>query len=203
MTPQRNNLRRRRRCSRLVIVTCWALAAAAPAAADWPQWVEQWLFNPTERTRRGIESFSEGEAAGAVDPLETALRLEGDHPVTQYNAGTARLGSGTGDAASLLEAAAQNGSPELASSARYNLGNARMAGQDLPGAIEAYKEALKHNPSFEDAKFNLELAQRLLKEQQQQKYIKSLHAQLELATKTTEQVKERYLKGVADYQRVV
>ena len=48
-----------------------------------------------------------------------------------------------------------------------------------------------------------EVEDALLKEQQQQKYIKSLHAQLELATKTMEQVKERYLKGVADYQRVL
>lgn len=48
-----------------------------------------------------------------------------------------------------------------------------------------------------------EVEDALLKEQQQQKYIQSLQVQLELAVKTMEQVKERYLKGIENYQRVL
>jgi outer membrane protein TolC len=48
-----------------------------------------------------------------------------------------------------------------------------------------------------------EVEDALIKEQQQQQYIKSLQAQLDLAVKTMEQVKERYLKGVENYQRVL
>lgn len=141
---------------------------AAPASAEWPAWVEKLLFNSVERTERGAESFAEGEPAGAVDPLETALRLRGEEPVAQYNAGTARLAAERGDAASLLESAATAGNPRLASRASYNLGNARMAADDLPGSIEAFKDALRRDSAMDDAKFNLELAQRLLEEQQQQ-----------------------------------
>jgi tetratricopeptide (TPR) repeat protein len=151
------------------------------AAAAWPQWMERtvldptWrerlLFNPDERTERAVESL-ETDPAKAAQNLETAKRLSGNEPLASYNAGTGQL------AAQNFEAAAQNlesavlgaaeAEAQLASSANYNLGNARFGAQDLPGAIDAYKEALRNNPGFEDAKHNLELSQRLLKEQQEQ-----------------------------------
>lgn len=48
-----------------------------------------------------------------------------------------------------------------------------------------------------------EVEDALVKERRQQLYIQSLDAQLDLAEKTLEQVKDRYLKGVEDYQRVL
>lgn len=48
-----------------------------------------------------------------------------------------------------------------------------------------------------------EVEDALLRESKQQSYIESLEVQLELATRTIEQVKERYLKGVENYQRVL
>jgi NodT family efflux transporter outer membrane factor (OMF) lipoprotein len=48
-----------------------------------------------------------------------------------------------------------------------------------------------------------EVEDALLAEMQQQQYIQSLEMQLSLATQTMEQVKERYLKGVENYQRVL
>ncbi|MEM7585971.1 MAG: hypothetical protein AAF560_21455 [Acidobacteriota bacterium] len=157
----------RRLALRWLILTLGLLTLAQNAAADWPAWVERLLFNPTERTQRGIEHFGDGEVGDASEPLETALRLQGNDPVAQYNAGTARLSSG-GDALSLLESAATGGAGDLVPAARYNLGKARLDSMDYPGAIEAFKEALRHDPGNEDAKFNLELAQKLLEEQQQE-----------------------------------
>ncbi len=154
-----------RRSTVLVLVSL--VLVSAPASAEWPAWVEKLFFNSAERTERGFESFEGGEPDGAVNPLDTALRLREGDPVAQYNAGTARLAAERGDAASLLESAAGADLPQLASRASYNLGNARMAGNDLQGAIDAYKDALRRDATMEDAKFNLELAQRLLEEQQQ------------------------------------
>jgi NodT family efflux transporter outer membrane factor (OMF) lipoprotein len=48
-----------------------------------------------------------------------------------------------------------------------------------------------------------EVEDALLAEMQQQQYIQSLEMQLSLATQTMKQVKERYLKGVENYQRVL
>jgi Ca-activated chloride channel family protein len=153
---------------RIVLALACLALAAAPASAEWPAWVEKLLFNPSERTERALESFEDGEPAAAGDPLETALRLRGDDPAARYNAGTGRLAAGRGDAAQLLDSASAAEATGLASRASYNLGNARMAANDLQGAIDAFQNALRRDSTMEDAKFNLELAQKLLKEQQQQ-----------------------------------
>ena len=150
----------------LSLFAAGALADGVPAGP--PPWLERWLFNSAERTERAVESFAQGDAAGAALPLEVALRLAGDDPRARINAGVGRLATGRGDARSLLEAAAEVAGGELVSWARYNLGNARMAGGDLPGAIEAYRQALRGEPGHQDAKYNLELARRRLEEQEQQ-----------------------------------
>ncbi len=160
--------RRRRNPPRIPLAPLMLLGllAATPAAGGWPPWLERWLFNPAERTERAIESQEAGAAERALEPLETALRLAGDDPVARYNAGTGRLGAGHGDPAALLESAAESGAAELVPRARYNLGNARLAGGDPEGAVEAYQHALRHDPAFDDAKYNLELALRLLEQRQ-------------------------------------
>ena len=159
--------------SRLVVLAVVAagLLGSRPSAAEWPSWLESLLFNTEERTRRGIEAAADGEPEVAVESLETAARLDPDNPVTQYNAGTARLGlppESRGDVEPLLRSAAESGRSDLVPRASYNLGNARLDAQQFDQAIEAYKAALRADPDYEDAKFNLELAQRLLEEQQQQ-----------------------------------
>ncbi len=151
-----------------LLVTLIALGTAADVGAEWPSWIEGWLFNPDERTARGIERIDRGEFPEAVEPLSSALRLMEGRPDAQYNAGTARLEARAGDAVRLLEAAAEGAPDELRVEAHYNLGNARMAGHDLEGAVEAYQQALRLDPSFEDAKFNLELALQRLKQDPQQ-----------------------------------
>lgn len=132
-----------------------------------PAWAERWLYNPRERTERSIGSWEAGKPEEAVGPAETALRLAPEDPRVQYNAGTANLAAGRErKAAKLLEEAAREAGPELATAAHYNLGNARLATQDASGAVEAYKRALRLDPGNADAKWNLELA---LKEQEKQK----------------------------------
>ncbi len=49
--------------------------------------------------------------------------------------------------------------------AHYNIGNAQFRKEDYQKAIESYIYSLKLNPTDEDAKYNLEVARRKLKEQ--------------------------------------
>lgn len=158
-------------------ILLWALTAPQAASAQWPEWVEQLLFNPEERTERAIDAFEAGQPEDAVGPLETALRLAPDDAVARFNAGTARLATERGDALPLLESAAEAPSDALASRAHYNLGNSHLSRADVDPAtaaeayqqaIDAYKQSLRRDPNFDDAKFNLELAQKLLEELQQQ-----------------------------------
>ena len=64
--------------------------------------------------------------------------------------------------------AVESGNPDLLSSAWYNLGNALYRQQELQGSLEAYKEALRADPSDTDAKHNLERVLEQLQEQENQ-----------------------------------
>ncbi len=50
----------------------------------------------------------------------------------------------------------------------HNMGVLLQAGQQYPQCIEAYKQALKNNPKDDETRYNLALAQKLLKDQQNQ-----------------------------------
>lgn len=47
----------------------------------------------------------------------------------------------------------------------HNLGNTRMKAENYAGAVEAYKEALRRNPSDEQTRYNLSEALRKIKQQ--------------------------------------
>ena len=140
-------------------------AAEAPAE---PGWLDGLLYNPAERTRKGAAALAAGAPRAASEALDEALRLDPASEKARYNAGTAHLEASSEQAAPLLEAAAKSSDTTVASRAFYNLGNARLAAQDLQGAVDAYKESLRRDGANADAKFNLELALRRLAEQQKQ-----------------------------------
>lgn len=145
-----------------------------------PAAVERWLYNPRERTARGLGHLEAGDPEAALEALETAGRLAPDDPRVLFNLGTGRLLGDHGDAVGALEAALRVGeesregapgaaggalAPELRQRAFYNLGGARLAADDPAGAVAAYEEALRLDPADADAKHNLELALRRLEEQ--------------------------------------
>lgn len=152
-----------------------ALLLAFAASAGWlalpwpfdphlPAWAERWLYNPRERMDRAVEAYEQGKPKEGVAPADTALRIAGDDPLVQYDAGTVHLAAGDErQATEILEKAAkaiESAAPELAPDAFYNLGNARLAAGDATQAVEAYKQALRSEPGHADAKHNLELALR-------------------------------------------
>lgn len=53
-------------------------------------------------------------------------------------------------------------------SAYHNLGNISMAGKQYDKSVAAYCQSLRMNPSDDETRYNLALAQRLLQQQQQQ-----------------------------------
>lgn len=158
-----------------------AIATLLPGPLDLlrpPEWLDRWLYNPRERTERGIEELEAGRTEEAVSRFDRALRLGGGEaddpeapppdPRLLYNAGTAHLADG-GErrAVELLEraAAAEELPRALGSDAHYNLGNAKLAAGDPGGAVAAFEEALRRAPDDEAAKHNLEVALRRLEEQ--------------------------------------
>jgi tetratricopeptide (TPR) repeat protein len=142
-----------------------------------PAWVERWLYNPRERTALALERLESGDAEGALEAFEIAGRIDPDDPRVLFGLGTGRLLADHGDAVGALERSLgpADGHPSptpgrvlprgLRQPAFYNLGNARLAAKDNAGAVAAFEEALRLDPSDRAAKFNLELALRRLDEE--------------------------------------
>ncbi len=144
-----------------------APAAAAPPEGEHPS-ATVWLYNPRARTATGLERLAEGKTEVTIEAFDQALALAPDDPRLQFNAGTASLAGDGEPAIELLETAARAAPAGLAADAFYNLGNARLAGRDPAGAVEAFEQSLRLEPANPDAKHNLELARRLLQQQEQQ-----------------------------------
>ena len=148
-----------------ILLSGFMLAAGAQDDAEEPS---RWRYNARGRTEAAIEHQSDGDLEAADRAFGTALGLEPGDPLVQFNAGTASLLSAGDQAVDLLQSAALAAPPDLKPLAYYNLGNAHFAAEDMPQAVESFKESLRLEPGNLDVKHNLELAQRRLEQQQQQ-----------------------------------
>lgn len=127
----------------------------------------------------GDRAFRRGDLRRAAEAYGRALASGDSSATVRYNLGTTLLRLNRHDEARPhLEAAARLGARAgLAARAEYNAGNADLAPvaanrvpreqnrERLLRAIGHYRRALMMNPGDADAKWNLELAQRLLREQ--------------------------------------
>jgi len=125
----------------------------------------------------GTRLYRDGEYRKAAEAYAKALRDGDGSPSLRYNLGTALLRLEAFDSARAhLEAAVPEGGVEVRRRASYNAGNADLLpvfGKRVPDeerrprlerAVAAYREALRLNPADVDAKWNLEIALRLLEE---------------------------------------
>lgn len=111
-------------------------------------WADVWKT----KDQQAQQLLEQNEAAQAAETFER----QDWKAAAQYRAGD-------------YEAAANNYADDDSASGRYNLGNALAKSGKLQEAIEAYEQALKHNPSLEDAANNKSVVEELLKQQEQQK----------------------------------
>ena len=118
----------------------------------------------------GNEAFAEQDYEGAMTAYHQAGEESPDLAEPHYNAANTHYRQEAYDQAqqeieqTLVSDKAQEG---LDQHTYYNLGNTLFQAQQYQAAIEAYKEALRLNPSDLEAKQNLELALRQLQQQQQ------------------------------------
>lgn len=116
----------------------------------------------------GNEAFESGKFPDAEVEYKKALQEYPESKVGQFNLGDAYYKQQRYDEAQQAFATfAATGENALeASKAFYNLGNTLYQSGKLEESIGAYKQALRLNPTDEDARHNLELARKKKKEEE-------------------------------------
>jgi tetratricopeptide (TPR) repeat protein len=128
------------------------------------------MLRPRRLTQSGRQAFEKGDHPASLQSFEGASALRPQDPSARFNLADGLYKNGRFDeAAQLYEDLGRDDRSPLASPSRFNLGNTRFQKQDYPGAIEAYKDALRLAPGDGDTRRNLELALKALKQQEQQK----------------------------------
>ena len=142
------------RRSYLAVLVLLVLPLPRPAQAL--EWQDLWQT----RDQQASHAFQVGDHAKAAESF--------DNPdwkaAAQYKAGQ-------------YENAAKTLQGQESADAKYNLGNSLAKQGQYPQAITAYDQALKLDPKHEDARYNKELVEKAMKDQQQQKQDKNQSGQ--------------------------
>jgi tetratricopeptide (TPR) repeat protein len=138
----------------LVLVSAFALAACGPSAE--------------KLTNQGNEAFYTEDYAGALAAYQQAQEDSPELAEPHYNAANAHYRQGEYEQTlGEIEQTLIKDEGGLAENSFYNLGNTFFQAQQLEQAVEAYKEALRLSPGDVEAKQNLELALRMMQQQQE------------------------------------
>jgi Ca-activated chloride channel family protein len=152
--------------------TAPAKSPAAPAAAEEGRRggvLDEVLLRPRRLTREGRREYGRGNHPEALRAFEGAAHARPDDPTLRFNLADGLYKNGRYDeAATLFRALGTDPAAPLAPAARFNLGNSLYRKKDYPGAVEAYRDALRLAPDDQDARRNLEMALRALKEQKEE-----------------------------------
>ena len=121
--------------------------------------------------RQGNDKFEEGEYQQAEIEYRKALEKEPGSYRADYNLGNALYKQQQYDAAvSKYTSLAKNEKDrQKLNRYFYNLGNAFFEGKKYKESAEAYKKALRNDPGDMNAKHNLQLALKMLSQNNQQK----------------------------------
>jgi hypothetical protein len=121
--------------------------------------------------RDGNELYQQKKYADAEVAYKKALEKNMTYPKAMYNLGNALYQQNRSEESVLLfETIAQNSKDKLVKAeAFHNLGNSHMQTKKYGPAVEAYKNGLRNNSLDDETRYNLALAQKLLKEQEQNK----------------------------------
>jgi Ca-activated chloride channel family protein len=140
----------------------------APALFTAKAWASP-FESPVYPVTQGNQSYADKKYEEALEKYES---------VEEQLTGEARLQFNRGDALFMLQRfkeareaylrATGSEDPDLKKRIYYNIGNTFLSESAFQDAIDYYRRALQLDPAFEDARFNLELALRSLKQQKDQ-----------------------------------
>jgi tetratricopeptide (TPR) repeat protein len=121
--------------------------------------------------RKGHEYYENEEYVESEVEFRKALEKDPESFEARFNLGDALFKQEKIDEALEQFQAIRNNTDDRQkiSNVYHNIGNAFFARQEYEKSIEAYKEALRNDPDDNETRYNLIVAQKMLKEQQQNK----------------------------------
>jgi len=139
----------------IIFIVCLVPLAIAAAADDF-----------TDMVDNGNRAYLEGDYQTALDYYHQAEVERPETPELDYNIGTTLSREQKyEEAVDKLQKSLLTDVVENETAAHYNLGNVYYKMGDYQNAIMSYQRSLELNPDDIDAKYNLELARKMLKEQ--------------------------------------
>ena len=117
----------------------------------------------------GNQALAAGKAEDALKAYDRAVAARPDDETAHYDRAAALMQlNKLPEATKELQRAVETRDPALKADAYYNLGLAQHKQEHFKEAIDAYKRALGLRPDDKRTKWNLEVAQRKLREQKEQ-----------------------------------
>ena len=118
--------------------------------------------------REGNKLYNQFKFSEAEKDYKKALKLNPTYPKAAYNLGNALYQQNKAkDAVSLYELANKNTKDDFSKAEGFhNIGNSFMKQKQYQQAVDAYKKSLLNNSKDDETRYNLALAQELLKQQQ-------------------------------------
>ncbi|MDT0641996.1 tetratricopeptide repeat protein [Zunongwangia sp. F363] len=122
-----------------------------------------------EYLKEAEDAMSENDFASAEASYRKAIAKDPGNTVAKYNMGNLYYNKEKTPQAEnrLREANEISASKEDKHRINHNLGNSFMKQKKYKEAVEAYKNALRNDPTDEETRYNLALAKKMLEEQQQ------------------------------------
>ena len=121
-------------------------------------------------TRKGNSQYETGNFVDAEINYKKAIEKNADLLEAEFNLGDALMKQERFDEA--LEAfekvSSTTENPTLKANALHNKGNVLLSQQDLEGALESYKDALRLNPKDNETRYNYAYVKKQLEQQQEQ-----------------------------------
>ena len=154
----------------IVSLCCFTVLSAQNSAKE-PMSSSKEVNKKAERNsiRGGNKLYSDEKYTESEIEYRKALDANPDSWMGMYNLGNSLFRQGKYEAAfeQYKKAATLETDSIKSAQAWYNMGNVFMQDKKYAESIDAYKNALRRNPKDDEARYNLRLAQLLLKKQQQ------------------------------------
>ena len=148
----------------LLFCTVWAYGQEGEAAKE----AEKALQASTNLTWDANKELTTNDFIAAEGEYRKAISKSSDNTVAPFNLGTAYYNRESFEEAfgRFKQAGEKSKEKPGKHKAFHNMGNVFMKNKEYQKAVEAYKEALRNNPTDEETRYNLALAKKMMENQQ-------------------------------------